>query len=116
MQETISRGRAPSLRNFAAQYRDSDPLAVWKATCLFAAALPRATEVYGGSPGVLALIADFRKGLLDNTLMDKARAADKSMEFDDLSYIRKKLQCYGELEPWQIGSGLGRRRGQEADG
>ena len=112
MQETISRGRAPSLRNFAAQYRDSDPLAVWKATCLFAAALPRATEVYGGSPGVLALIADFRKGLLDNTLMDKARAADKSMEFDDLSYIRKKLQ--GAMASWSPGK-LDRALGDAED-
>ena len=100
VQETISRGRAPSLKNFAAQYRDPEPHAIWKATCLFVAAIPRATEVYGVH-GVLELKDQFRKGLLDTALVDKARAADKSLDFDDLSYIRKKIQ--GSMVDWSPG-------------
>lgn len=100
VQETISRGRAPSLRNFAAQYRDADPQLVFRATCLFAASLPRVNELYDSSE-VLELVARFKKGLLDSALLDKARAADGSLEFDDLAYIRKKLQ--GSMASWSPG-------------
>ena len=102
VQETISRGRAPNLRNYASQYRDADPQLVWRATCLFVAAMPNARAANNNNEvDMLALMQDFKTGVLDAALMDKARAMDASLDLDDISYIRRKV--HGTMASWSPG-------------
>ena len=47
------------------------------------------------------LMQDFKAGVLDSALMDKARAADASLDLDDIAYVRRRVQ--GTMASWSPG-------------
>ena len=58
--------------------------------------------------------SEFEKGNLDTFLIGKARAMDESMEFEDLGYIRQKVQ--GSMASWSpdaLAAALNQAEGQK---
>lgn len=128
IQETISKGKLPNVRNYASQYRDADPELAWRMCCLWVEAEEsvksrcapervwgpsaphafwRALALLDGSLQrsgrhqceVLELNHMFYRGLLDSALQDKCKALDPSFEYDDLRFLREEImQAQGHLD------------------
>lgn len=92
VQDTINKGKAPNLRNFAHHYRDKKELAevAWRASCLFVDSLPRATELMTGQQ-ITELKKNFALGRLDVDLTGKATVMDPTFHMDELRYIRDEM-------------------------
>lgn len=97
VKQSIANGKLPCLRVFGSSYRDADASLVWRMCCLFYSSLPYARNCMDDAE-FKECQSEFCKGNLDAFLIDKARAMDESMEFEDLGYIRQKVQ--GSMASW----------------
>lgn len=87
VEETLKKGRAPNLKNYSHQYRDSSPEMAWRMSCCFFCSLPTQKNVFNVTE--LAIKHHhFCKGLLDADFKDKVQVLDPSFTFDDLRFIR----------------------------
>ena len=99
VQETILKGKIPNLRNFASQYRESEPEITWRMVCTyFGEARPRLLTLVSTPAEVQVWDEQFLRGALDSALADKCRVMDPSFKVDDLSFIRTILQ--GTMASW----------------
>jgi len=86
-EECLSKGKVPNLRNYSHMYRDQEPEMVWRISCTFAAALPTMKAVMTESR-VQEIMAQFKRGGLDNDMVDKARCLSPTFIYEDLRFIR----------------------------
>ena len=87
VEETLSKGKMPNLRNHASQYRDSEPELVYRMACLWAMGRPDVLRVHNHRR-VAELETMFFRGALDHDMQDKVRVMDPSFTFMDLRFMR----------------------------
>ena len=87
LNQTHANNRSPNLRGGSGSYRDAEPELVFRAACLFAAS-HRAMVTHLTPADISERYEQFCRGALDPYLLEKARALDRSLEFESLGYIR----------------------------
>jgi hypothetical protein len=87
MEQTHASNRSPNLRIQSASYPDAEPELVFRAACLLVAS-HKAMVTNQKPEAILERYEQFFRGALDPYVLEKARALDRSLEFDALGYIR----------------------------
>ena len=87
IEETLSKGKMPNLRNYASQYRDSEPELVYRMACLWDVGRPDVLRLHNRARAT-ELENMFYRGALDRDMIDKVRVTDPSFVFTDLRFMR----------------------------
>lgn len=94
IEEQLSKGKVPNLRNYSHMYRDQEPEMVWRISCVFTAALPTMKAAMTESR-IQEITAQFKRGVLDNDMLDKARCLSPAFLYEDLRFIRSSQDDAG---------------------
>lgn len=87
IQETVSKGKAPNLRNYGHMYRDTEPELVWRTVCLFTYAHADLVRLHSAAR-VKELETMFYRGVLDKDMLDKVRLMDANFAATDLRFVQ----------------------------
>jgi len=88
IEEQLSKGKMPNLRNYASQYRDSEPELVYRMACLWEHGRLDVMRLHSRLRAA-ELEAMFFRGALDRDMIDKVRVLDPSFVFvDSLRFMR----------------------------
>ena len=87
IEDTVRKGKKPSLGSYSAQYRDNQPVMVWRTCCAWVACQPMLKNMFSAEE-LEKKFEQFCKGLLDGDFKDKVQVLDPSFSFDDLRFIR----------------------------
>ena len=87
VEETLAKGKIPNLRNYASQYRDTEPELVWRMACVWESGR---TEMFRShsTARFQELEQMFLRGALDRDLIDEVRVLDPSFQFLELRFMR----------------------------
>jgi hypothetical protein len=97
VQETVSKQKAPNLRNQAASYRDPDPMIVRRAACIFTKSRPTMQATL--TPKRMKDVSNmFYRGALACYLDHEAKLLRKDFKFEDLGYLRTTDSCGVPME------------------